>query len=281
MRIDLHTHSNASDGTQSPAQVVSAAAEADLEVFALTDHDTTAGWAEATEAAEQNGIALVRGIEISCRDDDISIHLLGYLQDPAAPGLLAEVERSRQSRQTRAQRVVELLSRDLPLSWDDILEHVEPGATIGRPHIADAMVAKGIVGSREAAFAAYLHDGSPYYSSHYAPDAVMAVRLVREAGGVAVMAHPFASGRGPVVDDSVIEAMAAAGMAGLEVHHRDHTDEQVRHGLELAASLQLFVTGSSDYHGAGKENLLGENTTDPVVLQQIESLATGVRVLRS
>lgn len=281
MRIDLHTHSNASDGTQSPAQVVSAVAEAGLDVFALTDHDTTAGWGEAAAAAAQNGIAFVRGIEISCRDDDISIHLLGYLQDPAAPGLLAEVERSRESRQTRAQRIVERLSRDLPLTWDDVLEQFEPEATIGRPHIADAMVAKEIVGSREAAFADYLYDGSRYYVSHYAPDAVIAVHLVVQAGGVAVMAHPFASVRGKVVDDSVIEAMADAGMAGLEVHHRDHTEEQVRHGLELAASLQLFVTGSSDYHGAGKENLLGENTTDPVVLQQIESLATGVSVLRS
>ena len=281
MRIDLHTHSNASDGTQSPAQVVWAAAEAGLDVFALTDHDTTAGWAEAAAAAEQNGITLVRGIEVSCKREGISIHLLGYLQDPSAPGLLDELERSRESRLTRAQSIVELLSKDLPLSWEDILEHVEPEATIGRPHIADTLVAKGIVGSREAAFAAYLHDGSPYYSSHYAPDAVMAVRLVREAGGVAVMAHPFASVRGSVVDDSVIEAMADAGMAGLEVHHRDHSDEQVRHGLELAASLQLFVTGSSDYHGAGKVNLLGENTTDLVVLQQVESLATGVRVLRS
>lgn len=281
MRIDLHTHSNASDGTQSPAQVVSAAAEAGLDVFALTDHDTTAGWAEAAEAVAQHGIALVRGIEVSCKHEGISIHLLGYLQDPSAPGLLEELERSRESRLTRAQRIVELLSKDLPVSWDDILEQVEPGATIGRPHIADTLVAKGIVGSREAAFAAYLHDGSPYYISHYAPDEVTAVHLVVQAGGVAVMAHPFASVRGKVVDDSVIEAMADAGMAGLEVHHRDHNAEQVRHGLELAASLQLFVTGSSDYHGAGKVNLLGENTTDPVVLQQIESLATGVRVLRS
>jgi len=125
-----------------------------------------------------------------------------------------------------------------------------------------------------------LYAGSPYYATHYAVDAVQAVRLVVAAGGVAVMAHPLASKRGRVVDDSVIEAMAAAGMAGLEVHHRDHTPEQVRHGLDLAASLNLFVTGSSDYHGAGKVNLLGENTTDPLVLQQIEDLATGVQVLR-
>jgi len=280
MRIDLHTHSDASDGTQSPAEVVSSAADAGLDVVALTDHDTTAGWGEAAEAAAQHGIALVRGIEVSCNHEGISIHLLGYLQNPTAPGLLEELERSRESRGNRAQRIVERLARDVPLSWDDVLKQVKPGATVGRPHIADAMMAKGIVGSRGEAFAKYLYDGSPYYVSHYAPDPVMAVRLVRQAGGVAVMAHPFASGRGFVVKDAVIEAMAAEGMAGLEVYHRDHTGVEVQHGLDLAASLDLFVTGSSDYHGDGKPNLLGENTTDPVVLQQMEALASGVEVLR-
>ena len=281
MRIDLHTHSTASDGTQSPAEVVSAAAEAGLDVVALTDHDTTAGWAQAEAAAEQQRTALVRGTEISCTDNGISIHLLGYLHDPSEPGLLEELEHSRESRATRAQRIVERLSQDFPLDWDDVLAQIGPGATIGRPHIADAMAAKGIVHSRDEAFRDYLYAGSPYYATHYAVDAVQAVRLVVAAGGVAVMAHPLASKRGRVVDDSVIEAMAAAGMAGLEVHHRDHTPEQVRHGLDLAASLNLFVTGSSDYHGAGKVNLLGENTTDLLVLQQIEDLATGVEVLRS
>ena len=280
MRIDLHTHSTASDGTQPPAVVVGSAAAAGLDVLALTDHDTTSGWDEAAAAALHHGIALVRGIEISCQHQGISIHLLGYLQDPAAPGLLAELDRSRQSRQTRAQRIVGLLSADVPLDWDDVLAQIEPGATIGRPHIADAMVAKGIVASRKVAFATYLGDGSPYFISHYAPDPVQAVRLVGDAGGVAVMAHPFASVRGRVVSDAVIEAMAVAGMAGLEVHHRDHSGDQVRHGLDLSASLGLFVTGSSDYHGDGKPNLLGENTTDPAVLQRIEDLATGMRVLR-
>lgn len=280
MRIDLHTHSTASDGTQPPAEVVSSSAEAGLDVLALTDHDTTRGWEEAAAAASHHGIALVRGIEVSCQHEGISIHLLGYLHDPASPGLLAELDRSRVSRESRARRIVDLLSRDLPLSWDEVLEQIKPGATVGRPHIADAMVAKRIVVSRSVAFTQYLHDGSPYFIAHYAPDPVRAVRLVGDAGGVAVMAHPFASKRGRVVDDSVIEAMAAAGMAGLEVHHRDHSGDQVRHGLDLVASLGLFVTGSSDYHGTGKPNLLGENTTDPAVLQQIEDRATGVEVLR-
>lgn len=280
MRIDLHTHSNASDGTQSPAEVVSSAAESGLDVVALTDHDTTAGWVEAAEAAAQEGVALVRGIEVSCNHADISIHLLGYLQDPTAPGLLKELERARESRETRAQTIVERLSRVVDLAWGDVLEQIEPGATVGRPHIADAMMKKRIVAERGEAFAKYLNEGTPYYVAHYAPDPVTAVRLVIEAGGVAVMAHPFAKIRGPVVDDSVIGAMAAAGMAGLEVNHRDHTARQVQHGLDLAASLGLFVTGSSDYHGEGKPNRLGERTTDPVVLQQIEALARGVEVLR-
>jgi 3',5'-nucleoside bisphosphate phosphatase len=280
MRIDLHTHSWASDGSESPASVVGSAAGAGLDVLALTDHDTTSGWAEAAAAAKHHGVALVRGIEISCQRRGVSVHLLGYLQDPAAPGLLAELERSRESRETRAQRIVELLSADLPLDWDDVLEHVEPGATIGRPHIAAALVAKQIVTSIDGAFATYLSGGSRYYAAHYAPDPVAAVRLLGEAGGVAVMAHPFAGSRGPVVDDSVIEAMAAAGMAGLEVHHPDHGVDEVRHGTDLASSLGLFVTGSSDYHGDRKTNRLGDRTTDPVVLQQIEDLASGAEVLR-
>src|SRR5450631_517111 len=280
MRIDLHTHSTASDGTQPPAEVVRSATEAGLDVVALTDHDTTSGWDEAAASAMHHGIALVRGIEISCQHRGISIHLLGYLQDPAAQGLLAELDRSRQSRETRAQRIVERLSADVSLHWDDVLAQIEPGATIGRPHIADAMVARGIVSTRSDAFATYLKNGSPYYVSHYAPDPVRAVRLLGEAGGVAVMAHPFASIRGRVVSDSVIEAMAAAGMAGLEVHHRDHSGDQVRHGLDLASALGLFVTGASDYHGEGKFIFNGETTTDPAVLAQIEDLATGVPVLR-
>src|SRR5665811_1080561 len=158
MRIDLHTHSNASDGTQSPAEVVSSAAESGLDVVALTDHDTTAGWEEAAEAAAEHGIALVRGIEVSCNYEGISIHLLGYLQDPTAPGLLEELEHARESRETRAQRIVERLSRVVPLTWEDVLKQVKPGATVGRPHIADAMVEKRIVADRREAFEEYLYD---------------------------------------------------------------------------------------------------------------------------
>jgi hypothetical protein len=279
VRIDLHTHSYVSDGTQSPGDVVVSAAQAGLDVVALTDHDTTAGWDEASAAAVREGIGLVRGIEISCASNGISVHLLSYLHDPADAALLAELERSRSSRHTRAERIVRKLSADVPITYDEVLETAAPGATVGRPHIADALVAKGVVASRDDAFADYLYTGSPYHASHYAPDPVTAVRLVNAAGGVAVMAHPFAGRRGRLVDDQVIEAMAAAGLAGLEAHHRDHTPADVAHAEEMARRLGLFVTGSSDYHGAGKVNVLGENTTVPAVLRQIEERASGVSVL--
>ena len=281
MRIDLHTHSTASDGTQPPADVLASAAEAGLDVVALTDHDTTAGWAEAQEAAGRLGITLVRGIEISCARDGISVHLLGYLQDPDDAALLEELEHSRRSRLSRAERMVDRLSADVPITYEEVLAAATPGATLGRPHIADALVAKGLVATRDDAFADYLYNGSPYHVSHYAPDPVTAVRLVNAAGGVAVMAHPFAGRRGRLVGDDVIEAMAAAGLAGLEAHHRDHEPADVARAEALARRLGLFVTGSSDYHGAGKVNRLGENTTAPEVLRRIEERASGVEVLRS
>ena len=161
MRIDLHTHSYVSDGTQPPGDVVASAAQAGLDVVALTDHDTTAGWEEATAAAVRHGIGLVRGIEISCASDGISVHLLGYLHDPADAALLAELERSRSSRHTRAERIVRKLSADVPITYEEVLETAAPGATVGRPHIADALVAKGVVSTRDDAFADYLYTGSP------------------------------------------------------------------------------------------------------------------------
>jgi predicted metal-dependent phosphoesterase TrpH len=280
VRIDLHVHSSASDGTQPPAAVVAEAAAAGLDVVALTDHDTTAGWPEASGAARRAGIALVPGAEISCQARGISVHLLSYLHDPAEPELAAEMERTRTDRLTRARRMVDLIALDLPLTWEEVAARVEPGATVGRPHIADAMVAKGLVADRDEAFATVLHAGSPYYVRHYAPDAERAVRLVRRAGGVPVMAHPLAARRGRVVSDGVIAGLAGAGLAGLEVDHRDHEPAEREHLRALAAGLGLLTTGSSDYHGAGKVNRLGENLTSPQTLERIEALATGARVVR-
>jgi predicted metal-dependent phosphoesterase TrpH len=279
VRTDLHTHSTVSDGTQSPAQVVAAAHEAGLDVVALTDHDSTAGWAQASDAARRLGVRFVPGMEISCGSDGVSVHLLSYLHDPSDAGLAVEVDAARDSRHHRAERIVELLARDVDVSWADVEEQVAEGATIGRPHIADALVARGVVRDREEAFAGLLSSRGPYYVRHYAPDPVHAVQLVVAAGGVPVMAHPMARRRGRVVADEVIEEMADAGLAGLEVYHRDHDRDEREHLLALARRLDLLVTGSSDYHGAGKPNRLGENTTDDDVLAEIERRATGTAVV--
>lgn len=272
--IDLHTHSSASDGTDPPARVVADAAAAGLTVVALTDHDTTVGWEPAAAAAVEHGIALVRGTEISTRAHGVSVHLLSYLQDPTHPALLGEMDLTRESRLTRARRMAELLGEDFPITWDDVVAQTGPGATVGRPHLADALVAAGVVATRDEAFATVLQPGTRYYVPHHAPEAAVAVRAVRAAGGVPVLAHPGAAMRGRVVPDSTIEELADAGLAGLEVDHRDH-DEPTRDRLRaLARSLGLLVTGSSDYHGRGKLNRLGENTTSPESLAAIEEQGT-------
>ena len=272
MRIDLHTHSTASDGTESPAEVVAQAARAGLDVVALTDHDTTSGWDEAAEAGREHGVAVVRGTEISARTAGMSVHVLSYLHDPEHEGLARELRRAREARTARARRIVALLHGDFGLTWDEVEEQVEPGAVIGRPHIADALVARGVVPDRSTAFDDLLHHGSKYYVKHYAPEVLDAVMLIRDAGGVAVFAHPGADGRGRVVSDAVIDAMVASGLQGLEVDHRDHSPQQRERLRTIAARHGLLVTGSSDYHGAGKENVLGENTTAPEVLDRIEDL---------
>lgn len=274
MRIDLHTHSYVSDGTQSPREVMLSAAQAGLDVMALTDHDTTLGWAEAENAVSETGVALVRGIEISTSHYGRSVHLLGYLVDAENDALNAELERARDSRLRRMDRMVERLAADgIPITVDEVYAQLEDGATLGRPHLADALVAAGVVPDRYIAFRDYLHNDSPYYVSHYAVDPVRAVQLVNDAGGVAVIAHPFTRSRGRMTSPGLIEEMAAAGLAGVEAYHRDHGPEEVALAVDLADRLGLLVTGSSDYHGAGKVNRLGEFTTEARVLAQLEERA--------
>jgi predicted metal-dependent phosphoesterase TrpH len=269
VRIDLHTHSTASDGTQAPGVLVAAAAAAGLDVVALTDHDTTDGWAEAGAAAHDAGIVLVPGTEVSARSRGVSVHLLSYLQDPAHPALADLIGRTREARLHRGRAIVEKLAADYPITWDDVLAQQAPGTVVGRPHVADALVALGVVPDRTAAFAGLLSAHGRYYVPYYAPEAVEAVQAIRASGGVPVFAHPGADGRGRIVPDEVIAELADAGLAGLEVRHRDHDAHQRERLAALAERLGLLVTGSSDYHGAGKPNLLGENTTEPEVLAEI------------
>jgi predicted metal-dependent phosphoesterase TrpH len=281
VRIDLHAHSNVSDGTEPPAAVVAAAAAAGLDVVALTDHDSTDGWDEASGAAANSGVALVPGMEISCRTEQgISVHLLSYLHDPTHEGLLEEITKARDARLTRAERMVTLLSEDYPLTWDDVIHHVAPGATLGRPHIADALVAAGVVADRSEAFTSILTSHSRYFVQHYAPEPALAVELVRAAGGVPVFAHPVASSRGRVVGERTYQDMIDAGLAGFEVDHRDNSDEGREFLRGLAARHGLLMTGSSDYHGEGKPNRLGENLTTPEAFARIEELGTGSAVVR-
>ena len=269
MRIDLHTHSSASDGTETPADLVRAAADAGLDVVALTDHDTTRGWADATDALP-SGLRLVRGAEISCVYDGISLHMLAYLFDPEHQELAEEMSMALDDRVPRAKAIVaKLAAAGHPITWELVLAQLQDGATVGRPHIADTLVAAGVVPDRTAAFDTLLHDGSEFFVGHYYVDAVRAVQLVREAGGVPVFAHPAAAKRGPTVGEDAIEAMAAAGLAGIEVEHRDNPPEARERLRSLAGSLDLLVTGASDYHGSGKENRLGENTTDPEVFEAV------------
>ncbi|MGO4246961.1 PHP domain-containing protein [Paenarthrobacter sp. RAF54_2] len=281
MRIDLHTHSNVSDGTETPAGVIISAASAGLDVIALTDHDSTDGWELAAAAAKEHGVTFVPGMEISCRTKQgISVHLLSYLHDPSHPGLLEEITKSKDARLTRAERMVTLLSEDYPLTWDDVIHHVAPGATVGRPHIADALVAAGVVADRSEAFTSILTSHSRYFVQHYAPDPAIAVELVRAAGGVPVFAHPVASARGRIVGERTYREMIDAGLLGLEIEHRDNPEEGRGFLRNMASEHGLLITGSSDYHGAGKPNRLGENLTSPDVLAKIEELATGSTVVR-
>ncbi|GAB3282827.1 PHP domain-containing protein [Sinomonas notoginsengisoli] len=281
MRIDLHAHSRVSDGTETPTELVAAAVEARLDVLAITDHDSTSGWDEAADAARRLGLTLVPGMEVSCRTPEgISVHVLSYLQDPAHAGLLEEITKAKDARLSRAEHMVSLLAEDYPLSWDDVTRHLAPGATVGRPHIADALVAAGVVDDRAEAFATILSSRARYFVQHYAPEPALAVELVRAAGGVPVFAHPVASARGRTVGESVYREMIDAGLAGLEVFHRDNPEDRRPFLTHLASEAGLFVTGSSDYHGAGKPNRLGENVTTPEAFGEIERQGRGTAVVR-
>ena len=263
VRIDLHTHSTVSDGTETPAEVMRAAAVAGIDIVALTDHDSVSGWEDAAATAADAGLGFVPGIEVSCRRNGVSIHLLAYWPRADLPAFEKMIAATRDARVHRAQEIVHRVGADYPLTWDDVLVHASATDTVGRPHIADALVARGHFATRDDAFAEVLAGNSRYYVPHYAPDVLEAIGSVRDCGGVPVFAHPGADARGRVVPDAVVEQMAAAGLAGLEVDHRDHSPEQRDRLSAIAIRLGLIRTGSSDYHGAGKLNRLGENLTTP------------------
>lgn len=273
--IDLHTHSSVSDGTETPAELMRAAVAAGLGTVAITDHDSTAGWQEAFDAAAGTGLRVIPGMELSTRHGYKSVHLLAYLIDPDNAALLEETLRIREARLTRAEAIVSRLAADFDISWADVVAHTAHGATVGRPHIADALVARGVSPDRSAAFRDILHPKFGYYEPHYAPDPHTAIQLVRAAGGVPVLAHPGTRGVENVITEEHLGALVDAGLFGLEIHHRENTPDAMERLFEYAKTFGLVVTGSSDYHGAGKPNRLGENTTDPEVLERILAEGTG------
>lgn len=276
--IDLHTHSSRSDGTDTPSDLLAQAAEAGLTTLAITDHDTTAGWDEAAEAAQRHGVALVRGAELSTRHHGGSVHLLAYLFDPTDEPMAEEMRRMREDRVPRLQRIVERMEDDgFAVTWEDVLAQVPEGpATLGRPHLADALVANGIATDRNEVFNRWLHNGSRYYEPHYAVETAEAVRLVLEAGGVPVVAHPFATKRQRSLGAEDVALLTDAGLVGIEVDHRDHDDEGKAFARQLAVRHDLVPTGSSDFHGDGKTNRLGEHVTTPESFARIEAAASGV-----
>src|SRR5215468_3391804 len=297
VRIDLHVHSNASDGTDPPGAVVRRAARANLDVVALTDHDTQAGIAEARNALPP-GLTLVPGMELSCSVSPEgrppgdppawggcppphippaparSVHLLSYLFDPDDPALNAESELIRDDRTHRAKAMVgKLQELGAPVTWDQVTG-IAGGAVVGRPHIARALAAAGVVETPADAFTKeWIGDGGRAYAGRYAPDPARAIALVRAAGGVPVLAHPRSPGY--EITDEVIIGLAAAGLAGLEVWHPDHDHSERTRLAALASRLGLVATGGSDDHGSFNDSGLGSQTTPPEEYERLISQATG------
>jgi predicted metal-dependent phosphoesterase TrpH len=285
VRIDLHTHSTASDGTDSPAELVTAARAAGVDVLAITDHDTTAGWDEAA-AALPDGLRLLRGAEFSCvsptgrGDRDVSVHLLGYLFDPEHEAIVAEQSRLRTERRHRLHRIAEKMAADgYPVDPDGLRALLPAATSAGRPHLARALVTAGVVESVNEAFATLLYNGSPYYVPKADTPVETAIRMLRAAGGVPVFAHPFARRRGRVVEPSVIVDLAAVGLAGVEVDHPDHSPEDRDLLRGLAGDLGLLTTGSSDYHGTNKTTPLAAERTTEDTLEALLTQATGAPLL--
>lgn len=285
MLIDLHTHSNASDGTDSPSELIEKAISRGLDVIALTDHDTVGGWDEATAALknhESNSkLELVLGSEVSCQGEDgTSIHMLGLLFDPNYAPLISEFEKTRENRVTRMSRIISRLNEaGIEITIEEVNAQKRGDATLGRPHLADALVARGHVASREEAFNIFLHNGSKFYINHYSPSPEVAIRLIKEAGGVAVIAHPLASRSGRKIDLDTLSQLIQAGLDGIEVDHRDHNEMERSELMRLAIEHNLVVTGSSDYHGTGKMNQLAEFTTHPEQWERLEAKAKVRRVV--
>jgi predicted metal-dependent phosphoesterase TrpH len=279
--IDLHTHTNFSDGTDSPTQLINKALAAGISVLGLTDHDSISGWQEAITALRP-GISLVPGAEISCQTSDgISVHILGLLFDSENLELMGTMQATRENRHGRMAKIITRLNEaGIDISMQDVLDQLAEGATLGRPHLADALVKKGVVASRDEAFTQMLHNKSKYYVSHYSPLPEVAIKMIKAAGGVSVIAHPMASHRGRTISLETFGSLIDAGLDGVEVDHRDHSLDEKTQLIELAKQNDLVMTGASDYHGNGKLNQLGEYVTMPEQWERLEARANKRRVIK-
>ena len=282
VKIDLHTHSLMSDGTDRPSELVNKALSQGITTLALTDHDTVAGWDEAIEWLRP-GLDLVLGSEISCQTEDgVSVHMLGLLFDRENQPLQEMLAQTRDNRMGRMERIIARMNEaGIEISLAEVHAQLSDGATLGRPHLADALVAKGLAKNRDEVFADWLANSSPFYVAHYSPTPEVAIAAIKAAGGVAVIAHPLASLRGRVVSIESFDSYIAAGLDGIEVKHRDQTPEQQQLLFDIAAKADLAMTGSSDYHGTGKMNELAEFTTDPAEWEKLESRANARRIMRA
>ncbi|MCF8552235.1 MAG: PHP domain-containing protein [Candidatus Planktophila sp.] len=280
--IDLHTHTTCSDGTDSPRELVNKAIVQGLEVLGISDHDTTSGWEEATHSL-RGSLQLALGAEISClTNDGISVHMLGLLFDPLHEEMQQVLEETRDGRLPRMRKMIEKMRAEgMDISIEDVEKVMPSGATMGRPHLADALVSKKIVKSRDEAFIDLLHNDSRFYVSHAAPTPVEAIALIRRAGGVSVIAHPFASHRGQILKPEDFSDLVSAGLNGIEVDHRDQNPDERAMLRVIALELDLVMTGSSDYHGTGKLNSLAENHTSREQWQKLEAQADARRVVNA
>lgn len=268
---DLHTHSAFSDGTTSPTQIAAEAAAVGLLGFALTDHDTINGWGEARAGAAQHGVSFLPGIEITTKHRGHSRHLLGYGMNPAHGELFTALTQVRDARLVRVKEMVRRVSVDYAITLEDVVGTGDV-ATVGRPHIADALVVKGYFVDRSTAFEQVLHPGSPYYLGTYAIETGEAIRLVRAAEGVSVLAHPAAFRQRAATSVAHLAELAAAGLWGIELAHPENRGDWLPPLTAAAAELGLEITGSSDYHGDGKPNRLGEHRTGVEVVERLRAI---------
>ena len=280
MKIDLHTHTTYSDGTDNPSELINKALAAGITIIGLTDHDSISGWQEATNAL-RSGISLVPGAEISCQTlDGISVHILGLLFDSSNSELMNTLKKTRENRHSRMEKIIARINEaGIEITMNDVLAQLSDGATLGRPHLADALVKKGVVASRDEAFTQMLHNNSKYYVSHYSPTPETAIGLIKAAGGVSVIAHPMASHRGRTISLETFGSLIDSGLDGIEVDHRDHSPAEKIELISLASGSNLVMTGASDYHGNGKLNSLAEYTTDPEQWEKLEERANARRVI--